>query len=272
MRTALKMNVPMEIKTNGRSKILVNGEEVALSDITAIRYDFGKEAGDCGFLRLTEAGTYEFNEAASIIAANRKTITKSLHLIELNVVEADMAALVSGIRQICGKVAVFLYIDFDGYTDKFQRSIELAVPAFGLVDRVMLRERTSETLKHEDIKKLKQYAEEKFGVRKSDKIGLCDSPVGCNIGMSCLSAITCRELAAKYGDNIDMVVPSQNHEGMNNNGERACNCIGFTVVTSLGVLDAVNIARKSSSSQSGENGEAGQKKKSAFGKKVVLKW
>ncbi len=273
MRTALRMTKPIEIKTNGRAKVLVNGEEVALSDITAIRYAFGDEHGDCGFLYMNpQTGALEWNAAINVIAENRKNITKSLHLIELNVVELDMEAVVNTLRQTCGKVAIFLYLDFDGHTTQFERQLNLAAPAFNLVDRIMIREKTAETMTHADIKQLKEYVEAKLGVSRSDKIGFCDSPVGCSLGLSCLSARLCRELSAKYGDSIDMVVPSQNHEGMNNDSGRACNCIGFITAEKIEALPPVNVTGKSRSELTGTSSEAGQTRKPARSKKTVIRW
>lgn len=273
MRTALRIKEPVEIKTNGRTKILVNGEEMALTDITAVRYAFGKDESDCGFLRVNgETGQLEFNEAARVIAANRATITRSLHIIELNVVNVDMTTVVNGLRQICGNVAIFLYVNFDGYTEKFERQLALAAPAFGPVDRLMVRERADHTLTHKELIDLKKYVQEKMGDPKTTKVGFCDSPVGCGLGLSCLSAVLCRELAAKYGDDIDMVVPSQNHEGLSNSCDRACNCIGFTEVNTIAALDPVNVAKKSSKEPSESSGEAKTKKKASLGKNVVIRW
>ena len=274
MRTALRMTKPIIIKTNDRAKLLVNGDkEVALADIIAVRYAFGNEQGSCGFFDYNaETNTIAYNQNAQVIAENRKTLNKSLHIIELDMGEGDTKMTIEGLRQICGNVAIFAYINFNGYTPEFEAQLARVIPAFADMDRLMIRERTTETLSYKDAQDLMKYVKEKVGDPKTNKVGLCDSPVGCGLGLSCLSAVLCRELAAKYGDSIDMVVPSQNHEGMSGNGDRACNCVGYIEVESIEVLPPKQVGKKAGEPSVKKDGEAETKKKPSLGKKVVVKW
>lgn len=271
MKKALMMRSPIKIITEGRAKVLVNGEEIKVEDITAVRYDFGS-----AWLNVNEATGERFynEEALSVVAHNRKEISRSLHIAQVDVISTDMKAVVEHIREKCGNIAVFVYVSMG---NTMQEQLLATKQAFeeGLVDRIIIREPREAELDAVGIKALLKMTCETLGVKKDDNIGLCDSPVGCSIGRSCLSAALCRHLSAKYGDDIDMVVPSQNHEGMSEDTARACNCIGYTLVDNM-MPCPVKVGKTGASAPKAKTEKTSDnqssKKKSASGKKIIGKW
>ena len=270
----------MKVETLGRVKIIVNGEETRLDEIPAVRYAFGNEAWLIG----KENGEQDFNVVlAETIKHNRTELKRSLHIIELDATFGSATdAVINYIRQFCGNIAIFMYVDFTGEYDlSFVSEVESIKGVFqsGLVDRIMIRESRTANLDAMGVRNAIKYVASTVGDKKAEKIAMCDSPIGCSIGMSCLPAAVCRDLAAKYGDDIDMVLPSQNHEGMLRSSDRACNCIGFVEVAEIKPCPVKETKAKAGSSTKKTSGEKDMAekenkipKKKSLGKKVMLKW
>ena len=285
MKTSLKFRTPIVIGTNGKQKLDVNGQTVALSDIPAVRYAFGDESGElgyehCGWLQIGEDGNLHLkDDAVEAVKKNREDLDKSLHIVELDVVDTDMTVLVNGIRQVCGKVAVFAYINYDHNQERFMAQLKRAIEAFQVIDRLMIRDKEGLITLAADANTLLAGIKKNAGAPKSNKVGLCDNPVSCSLGTCCLSAALCRELSALYGDSIDMVVPSQNHEGMSGTCDRACNCIGYVEVEHVKPLESNKATLSNSGKQKQHKNDDGEqsdsstpKKKPLLGKKVLYKW
>lgn len=272
MRTALKIKGVKQIKTGGGAKILVNGKETRVDDITAVRYSLGIE----DLFIINEDNSFSVNtNNLKVIGNNRKDLDKSLHVVEIPVCNCDMHELVNTIREICGGVAVFVYVDYDmQFTEeRFITRLELMrnIITGEEVDRVIFKESDELGATPYDIKELLKYVKDFYGLKSDSIFGLCNSPVGCSIGKSCLSAILCRQLSAKYGESLDMVVPSKNHEGMSSNTYNVCNCIGFIEVDSITECKSTS-GKSEKKEHSGENKAVSNKKLTVPKKGVIHAW
>lgn len=265
-------NSPMRIETNGRAKLLVNGDEMKVEDITAVRYDLMNS-----YICFNEGTnqTYYNDEMFSIVAHNRSELPRSLHIVQIDVCSTEMDKVVAYIREKCGKVAVFCYVTYG--SPSWVEQIGACKEAYeaGLIDRLMIREPREANLDAITIKNIFNVVCNTLGIKKADKVGFCDSPVGCSIGYSCLPAALCRHLSAQYGDDIDMILPSQNHEGMSEDTTRACNCIGHVLVRNIEPCP-VKVGKSSTSNtkekQPKSEGEQKKNKAKTSGKKIIEKW
>lgn len=283
MKTTLKFYSPIKVAGEKDVKISLNGEAGKADDITACRYVFGAK----NWLTTNTDGAVVFNSnTIECVNYNRSMFDKALHIIEVNITELmettqfDLSGYVDMLRQLCPGVAIFVYIDCKGMEHIVQAATGLRT-AFtdGKVDRLIVREITQENsqcLRIEDLKAIMDAICNAVGDKKcTEKIGFCNSPIGCSIGKSCLSAALCRELAAIYGDSIDMIIPTQNHEGLNNSKDLACNCLKYTIVKSLEFVakTAARTSTKAPKDKSSKGTSTAPKKSgTAGGKKVVLPW
>ena len=272
MKTVLKFKKPSLIKTNGRAKVKVNGQEMNVSDIPAVRYAFDND-GFSWWLTQDPADQSKIiinDDVCKLVKIAKAELPKSLHIVELGLWEnIDLAWEIQQIREKVGKVAIFVYVDYDGDLNKLVGNLDTIESVYGDIDRLLIRERTEDCLGAEEVNEIIDLAAGQVGDAKAEKIGMCDSPVGCSIGYSCLSAALCRHLSAKYGDSLDMVVPSQNHEGMSSSAENVCGCICWTLVETFEALEAKAVSKESSSD---EKSEQSAKKKPAGSKKMVMRW
>ena len=184
-------------------------------------------------------------------------------------------AVINYSRSQCGKVAVFCYVTYGAATWLEQIASMRNAYYSGNVDRIMIREPHEADLDAMGIKNTLSTVCSVLDIKKPDRIGLCDSPVGCSLGYSCLPAALCRHLSAQYGDDIDMILPSQNHEGMSDDTTRACNCIGHMLVRNVEPCP-VKVGKSGTSTpkekQPKNDAEQKKNKPKASGKKVIEKW
>lgn len=229
MKAVLKVKRPIKIYSNS-GKLIVNGEKIALSDIVAFRYDFEESSWVIG------EGEYATinNDTFESIEFNRKYIDKSLHIVELHThYKFNVAEMAFRLREKIPNIAIFVHAYYNGNEDDLEKELMYVASAHRVanLDRFMLHDNT-DCLTIKFASELLKYASAKTCIQQKD-IGICDSPIGCSLGIGCLSAIKCRELSAKYGDSLDMVIPSKNNESASQNNQRACSCVYSIVVDSL---------------------------------------
>lgn len=269
MKKSLKFKEPVKVELGSGKKFIVNGEELGVDDVTAVRYVFGALVGES-----------ELN----VIKHNIGVLYKSLHLVEVHLSECEsnsegnwVANHIKWLRDSLPEVAIFVYCgcfrDNEGNMkcDTLLNEVRMVADK---IDRLMLLDKADDFGVEEAMRFVKEI--EAFSGVGRGKVGLCDSTVGCTVGLGCLSAQLCRELSAKYGSTLDMVVPSKNHEGALGEPGRACNCIGYVEVESLCAKSSPEKAPKKSSKAPSTESTAKTKKEPApkkpKGIRLVERW
>lgn len=229
------------------NKIKTSEGTVSLQNISFIRYNF------------TRYG----EEELEYIAKSIEKFEMATHLAQVTLYDGWETEVETMLERFdC--LAVFVYIDI---TDMDVSASNLVSPyvveqLYKIanndipVEKVIMCDRST-SLYVVAANKIKRVIHDITGIEESS-IGICNSPLSYFDGNACLTAMSAREIAAKYNEHCDCPLPSANHEGKNGNG---CGCIKSYMVTSD--LEAPEQKAKTSTKKEGSNKEP---KKSAVKK------
>lgn len=269
MIASLVLSKPLTIGVNTNNKFAVDGKTFSISDVPAIRYRFSSDE--------VESVCVEGSESYRCIKKHMEIFNKSVHIIEIPL-SSEAARIVADINNKFERLAVFVYVDIRnenvGVEDLSEEDYSYLSGLFGLrIDRVVMKD-NSDMLYTVVYNKLVARIAKLTGISKNN-IGVCESPLSTGENC-CLTARRTRELAAKYGEVADMVLPSANHEGKNYS---TCGCIRHIVVRSSTTEPAIKSAgsgsgvKKSKAEDSdtdGSNNEHNKAKKKVS--KVIMPW
>lgn len=200
------------------NKIKTPEGTVSLQNISFIRYNF----------------THYGEEELEYIAESMKKFEIATHVAQITFYDGWETEVEKMLERF-DSLAVFVYVDItDGDVSasnlinpyKVEQLYKIAnndIP----VEKVIMRDMSS-SLYVVAANKIKRVIHDITGVEESN-IGICNSPLSYFDGNACLTAMSAREIAAKYNEHCDCPLPSANHEGKNGNG---CGCIKTYMVTS----------------------------------------
>lgn len=214
MIASLMINQMVNVSMNGSKDIEVNGHELRIDrDIPFIRYKIG----------------YVDNRVIEYIRMMQGIFTKSVHLVELDLNEHSAEYLdmldTSGLS-----VARFLYWHVDDIMcNNIEASVReympMIVATINKIDGLMIYDDTS-VLDMVTYRKFVMSLQNTAIRRHDDFYGLCNSPFSCS-EYACLTAVKARKLQAKYCTDVDVPLPTSNHQD-----NPTCGCIRHFIVES----------------------------------------
>ena len=235
----IEVSKPIKVGTTEKGKFSVQstitGElkqvQTSIHEVPCVQYN-GLVNGSSHFSAVGKEA-----DGAKVIAdyirSMRAKFKHSLHILKVSVADADWAyKLMDAAPEIFLECAVILYINvgvgaiesgaFDDSTfellDKFNVECNKRGASMSdIVDRVVLIDNTRKMFTT-DFNKLSRQLADYTG---TGSIGVCNSPL--SIGENaCVTALRCREWAAKYVKSDFVVLPTANHVR-----KGGCNCIRY---------------------------------------------
>lgn len=245
MVTSLKFTkaLTFNLGKTDKFKCSTNDTVLSIKDIPAIRYNF-TEYGDTelGFIRAM-LGKFRY----------------SLHVVEFDI---SSHALDLDKFQEFSNLAYILHIPIyaESVNERtFGQDIEQKMqehPEFiSRMDRFVITDK-SDNLDYMTLNAL-MFRLDKLVHCGLSKIGCCNSPFTTSEN-SCLSALTTRELSAKYTIESDAVLPSSNHNRLENN----CGCLRYITIEQelIPVYKAVS-SKETKETKETKDGKRGQESK-----------
>lgn len=244
MVTSIVVKGRFNIGVNSKDKIYIEEKHVALKDIPFVRYRFNCYG----------------NDDIEYIKNSIKKFKHSIHMVEVTIQDGCIEQL-NTMDEVDDfeNVVRYVYIPVDnncvleGSIGERSKELleEIADNEIGY-DRIMIKD-NSDTLQYIVANKLKAEIAEITG-DDVDDIGVCSSPLSFD-NQACLTALKARELAAEYGVDEDMALPTANHQCM-----ECCGCIRYYVIDEdIPVKEGGNSKKAVEKTKTTGNSSAGKK-------------
>lgn len=212
MLMSIKLLNKVNINIDKFGKFILNNNKMSVKEVPFVRYAF--ESYDDSTIAYMKSVIELFKFSG--------------HLIEVGIAPGYIETI-EKIRENIPNAAVFVYVDItdinvmDNDIDIELKELLRELKGYNIVDRLMLKDR-SKSLHMVSANKIKESIYRECGIKVSD-IGICSSPLSFG-EQCCLTAERARELATKYSESMECVLPTANHEGTN-----TCGCIRYVCIT-----------------------------------------
>lgn len=249
MITSLMLDKMVPVTMNGSKDITVNGHDLRVDkDIPFIRY------------RFDDIGAEELE----YVEMMQSVFTKSVHLLEITLDE-NTEEVIDRINNSGLSAARFLYWHItDNMCENPEKAVLEHMPLFvkviNSIDGIIFYDDTS-ILDMVTYRKFVGSLQATAIGRHDEFYGLCNSPFSCS-EFACLTAVKARSLQAKYCTDVDVPLPTSNHQD-----NPTCGCIRHLIVNDpiVGVVKAAKVKKETVKKEAAPKKEKEVKKKEKKG-------